>query len=300
MQGLIAAAGPCIPNSCQVGGGSNDRCWKNMGNNYFARTCGGASTLPLVVAELRRIGAALPHNELPQARLQLKIDDVKIQLLDDVHPAVSTVTITVPGATVILEPPVVAASSNYTKMYFPNVAAQSRPGVMLLWTSTGCESCDNSRNGQAPDLYITQDSGASWEPAQPPPGVNPGTGLPYKLRQLADAAVGNFALPGVWNNSAKGAYRVALRGPISIILPGNRSEIWEWLDNVQSGNQVKTVGNGTFIIHDLPLLADGFLSNEGGCEPAVHPDGSMLMAFGAKTGRCASRVLRLHAGTILA
>jgi hypothetical protein len=41
----------------------NDRCYQHMGK--FAPLCGGARTLPKVVAELQRIGASLPHKEDP-------------------------------------------------------------------------------------------------------------------------------------------------------------------------------------------------------------------------------------------
>ena len=72
------------------------------------------------------------------------------------------------------------------------------------------------------------------------------------------------------------------RTPNSVILPGNRSETWLWLDNVQVGREVRTVRNGTVVLHDLPLLADASGTLEGGCEAVVLPDGSWLMAFGTR------------------
>ena len=219
-------------------------------------------------------------------------------------PAPPTLRVHVSGAALSFEPPVVVASSNYTKMWFPNVAVNPRPGVMVVQASTGCDGpaggeCNGSREGAAPDLYITQDSGNSWTAVVPSQGQVEGS--------MGNDATGDTgALPLPPGSLPPGEYVVineacdhALRPCVS---PNLTSEKWSWVRNMQHGERVVNLERKNISVVGMPRLA-GRVPGEGPQAAGINgiwskairlSSGDLLLSFERNTlGLCFQHLL-LH------
>eukprot|EP01048_Picozoa_sp_COSAG05_P000377 COSAG05_NODE_10_length_39559_cov_64.255423_11_plen_1041_part_00 len=167
----------------------------------------------------------------------------------------------------------VAASSNWTKMWFPNVAVTPRLDVAVVMASTGCDGqpCNGSRNGDAPDFYITRDGGNSFGPVQPSPGqtmnemgdwgVGDSGALPFPSSLLP---AGEFIILEESCRNARIPYQPRERPCIASDLT---SELWSWVRNRQVGTRVENVENKTVRVSGMPPLAgdtDGEGSTSGG------------------------------------